>query len=80
MSIINNLYTIQSEKGNLTKAYSTGHEHDLKKIEKEILDIVGNDLWTKYTEIRDKIEIVAMEVHYKEGLKDGAKLIIELLK
>lgn len=79
-SILDNLYDIQSQKGSLTKLYRTGYEKKQRELEKEIIDIVGVDLWSKYTEISDKMEVSSMEVHYKEGLKDGAKLVIELIK
>lgn len=80
MSIIDSLYDIQSEKGSLTKPYESEKAYNIENLEKEILSIIGADLWNKYSNVRNAIEIDEIKHHYKHGLMDGAKLMLELLK
>lgn len=80
MDIIDKIYDIQVAVGEISKPFSTRDEEEIVVLEKEIIHKVGIDTWEKYIAAKDVYDIEIMKHHYKIGLKDGAKLIMEMIK
>lgn len=84
-SIIDGIYKSQSEEGDLSRAAMPRFNGEFDRLEfetlqKEVINTLGKNVWGRYDAMRTSEELNELEIHYKQGLKDGAKLILELLR
>lgn len=73
---IKDIYNYQSTHGELSKPVKTISNATL---EKEVQEKLGFDLFEEYMELVTDNEDIKCELAYKQGFKDGAALIKEIL-